>query len=94
MNSIRGLSIVPHEGEGPVKSAVRIDPSQLESLQQLTATQIMALAVSGGAYEDNSDEEAGDDCYAIQVGDQPVQFLEDDGVVALVRELCGEGGDE
>ena len=55
-----------------------------------TIEEIMGYAVKSGAFEDNSDEEAGDDQFLVRFGDGEQKFYDHDGLAAELREQSGD----
>lgn len=52
-----------------------------------TATEIMQMAIANKAFEDNSEEEAGDDQYAVQFPGHDKELLDYDAITARLRSL-------
>ncbi len=78
------LEIVPAEGLG-TKNYIKITEGTIPSINEL-----ISLASRNEAVVDNSDDEAGDDQFAIQFPGKEPELLEYDQVAGSLRELSGE----
>ncbi len=82
------LAVVPAAVDG-VENCVVIKDGDTPTLGAIAST-----AVDHSAHIDNSDDEAGDDLYAVQFPGHPQELLEQDGVSARIRELLqGDTGE-
>jgi len=81
-----GIKVIPgnYSNENWTRNALLLDEVDWKTL---TVNNIVTTAIPYEAWEDNSDEEGGDDLFAIQLSaDQPTQCLSYDQLVALLRE--------
>jgi hypothetical protein len=86
------LEVIPAE-DLRTKNCIVISEGGIHSIGEITE-----MAVSNEAFIDNSDDEAGDDLYAVQFPDHKQELLTNDGIRGRIRELIrkedGEEGGE
>lgn len=78
------LDIVPAEGINRVENCVVIKREEGDEIP--TLIEIVSAAVKNNAHV-NSDDEAGDDLYAVQFPGQPQELLAQDDIAARIRNL-------
>ena len=77
-----GLTIVDAEKSTLVHKCVVVEEGRIPALAEITRA-----AIQGGAFVDNSDDEAGDDYYLVQFPGREQELLADDVLRGRIRGL-------